>query len=300
MVNSLTLHAPAKLNLYLKVHGRRPDGFHDIETLFERIDLQDCLTFQSLPSGDIQVACDHPDVPVGPDNLVYQAIHRLKQDRSLPCGVRVTITKRIPVAAGLAGGSTDAATALMGVNRLWGLGLSRDELFPYAASVGSDVAFFLYDSPWALGTGRGEQIEEVFLEEQFWHVLVAPEIKVYARDVYAGLSKTLPNRLTRPRDNVKILIRSLKKRDLPAIERGISNDLEDVVIGICPFLEKVKQKVRALGISRVMVSGSGPTLFGMTRTEQEARNASRELKKDFNRVFVVKTSDRRSQFPEDR
>jgi len=113
------------------------------------------------------------------------------------------------------------------------------------------------------------------------------------------LSKISLNRLTSPRDDVKILIRSLKKRDLPAIEEGMVNDLEDVVMGMCPSLNRVKQRMRALGISRVMVSGSGPALFGLTRTEEEARNASRVLKKEFNRVFVVRTSDRRPQFPED-
>src|SRR6185436_451831 len=158
-MKSITLQSPAKLNLYLKIVNKRPDGFHNLTTLFERIDLADEITLTSEASGRIRVSCDHPQVPTGPKNLVYKAAALLKQDFGIKQGVHITICKNIPVAAGLAGGSSNAATVLQGLNKLWNLKLTKTRLAAYAARIGSDVAFFLYDCSWALGTGRGEVIE---------------------------------------------------------------------------------------------------------------------------------------------
>jgi len=287
--NSITLHSPAKLNLYLKVLNKRPDGYHNIETLFERINLFDDICLTVNQNRKIRVVCDHPHVPTDPKNLVYQAAQILQKDYGVTQGVTITIKKRIPVAAGLAGGSTNAATVLLGLNQIWGLNLSQSKLVSYAARIGSDVAFFLYDCSWALGTGRGEQIKRINLSAKFWHILVIPRLKIYSWKVYSGIKGRRMKILTKKDDDVNILIRSLKKYDFSEIGRRLTNDLEDEVVRLCPKLVSLKERLQQFSTQGVMVSGSGPGVFGVTKTEQEAKMIKSVLEKRFSQVFVVQT-----------
>ena len=292
-MSRLVLRSPAKVNLFLKVINKRPDGYHNLVTLFERIDLFDELTFVSNASGKVRLFCQDPQVPRGPKNLVYQVAHKLQKDFKVRQGVDIRIKKRIPVAAGLAGGSSNAATALVGLNRLWKLSLSRDQLVVYGKQVGADVAFFLYETPWALGTERGDKIRRLAIRPRFWHVLAVPRVKMYTRKVFEHLNlrhtAAPTNMLTKQSDNVNILIRHLRKKDLKAVSSRLCNDLEISVFQLCPKLRKLKATIRKLGAIGVSLSGSGPSIFALTDSQKQAEFLKSILKKRYSRVFVVGT-----------
>ena len=313
-MSRIVLQSPAKLNLFLKVQNKRPDGYHNIVTVFERINLVDVMSFQSIPHQTIRIVCDHPHVPIGPKNLVYKVARLLQNELGVQKGVQVCINKRIPVAAGLAGGSGNAATALLGLNRIWKLNLSKSQLLSYAKRIGSDVAFFLHDTSWALGTERGDQIKKLNIKTKLWHILVIPHIKMYSWKVYGGLKPQLihtnseskrllslkqnasqrrksgyTNVLTKINDDVNILIRNLKKDNILDVSPLLVNDLETEVIRLCPRLEKLKERLKTLNAKGVMVSGSGPCVFGLVTTEKEAELLNSILSKRFSRVFAVRT-----------
>jgi len=181
----IRLRAPAKLNLYLRVLGPRPDGYHEIETIFERIDLADELTFESadalsLTSSDSSLSC-------GEDNLIMKAARLLQQDSGQHHGARIHVKKQIPIAAGLGGGSSDAATTLLGLNELWGLRCSRERLVELAAQLGSDAPFFLSQAALAIGRGRGEWCEPISYALPLAHVLVVPDARVSTKESYEAL-----------------------------------------------------------------------------------------------------------------
>lgn len=295
----IRLSSPAKLNLFLKVLNKRPDGFHNIFTVFERIDLKDEISLRLNPIGAIHVNCAHPQVPRGPKNLVYRAAKLLQNDFRIKEGVDIHIKKNIPVAAGLGGGSSNAATVLQGLNELWKLRLSRPKLLSYARRLGSDVAFFLYDCPWAIGTQRGDCIQKLNIKTKLWHVLVVPCVKIYSGQVYGGLGLPggrLPHGqgprkvLTKRNDNANIFIHHLRRDDVSEIGRGLVNDLERVVLRLSPHLGKLKQRLKSLDTKGVMVSGSGPCVFAIIETEQQAKDIQRILSRRFSRVFVAKTT----------
>ena len=309
-MKSFILSSPAKLNLYLQVLNKRVDGFHNIKTLFERIDLADEITFTLNRKGTISVSCSHPHVPTGPKNLVYKVAQLLQQDYNVPYGVDIKIKKRIPVAAGLAGGSTNAATALQGLNRLWKLGLSRSKLISYACQIGSDVAFFLHDCSWALGTERGDKIKKVNLKRKLWHILVVPRVRLYSGRVYEALKLQLTpsagasvstlkrpkqkkeggtNVLTKRTDNVNIFVHYIKKNNSLKVGKLLSNDLEPAILKICPKLLNLKKRLKSLNTQGVMISGSGPSVFGLVENEKEAKRIKSLLSKRYSQVFVVRT-----------
>ncbi len=284
-MKSLALLSPAKLNLFLKVLNKRSDGYHNLDTIFERIDLCDQLVFTPNPSGKIRVFCDHADVPTDNNNLVYKAAQLLKDDFSLSDGVDIKIIKKIPVAAGLGGGSSNAAIALLGLNQIWKLRLNKTELLDYAKRLGSDVPFFLYDCSWARGSARGDDIQKLNIHTRLWHVLVVPSVKMYSKDVFSALNLEL----TKPNDDVNILIHSLKKNDLTTVGRLIINDLERAILKLRPELLKSKNEVRGENIKAVSFSGSGPAIFGITATQQEAEALKLKLDKYYTQVFTVRT-----------
>ena len=184
---ALTVRAPAKVNLFLEVLGRRPDGYHAVETLMLGVSLFDGLEFRDDPAGAVRLACTDPALGTGPDNLVVRAADLLRQRTGHPGGAAVRLVKRIPWAAGLAGGSSDAAATLAGLNRLWRLGLTREALAELASELGSDVAFFL-SPPAAWCTGRGEIVSPLRPGKRLHLVVVSPATGLSTPEVYRGCS----------------------------------------------------------------------------------------------------------------
>jgi 4-diphosphocytidyl-2-C-methyl-D-erythritol kinase len=225
-------------------------------------------------------------VPTGPKNLVYRVARLLQQRYGVHDGVDVKILKRIPVAAGLAGGSSNAATALIGLNRVWKLGLKRQELIAIGNTLGSDIAFFLHDCAWALGEGRGERIIPLKIKAKLWQILVVPKVKMYTPKVYNALDL---KKLTKRKDDANILIHSLYKKNINKIHNVLSNDLEYGILLLAPKLEAVLKRMKALGIKGVSFSGSGSSVFGLTDSKQAAETLCVLLKKRYSQVFVVST-----------
>jgi 4-diphosphocytidyl-2-C-methyl-D-erythritol kinase len=275
--------APAKLNLFLEVLGKRPDGYHDIESLMVAVDLHDTLTFADEPSGRITLRCDDPTLPTGDENLVVRAARRLKEEAGVGRGAAIALRKAIPAQAGLAGGSSDAAATLTALDRLWNLQTPPDRLDALAGEIGSDVAFFR-KAPAAVCRGRGERAEAVPLPAPLHFVLVCPPIGVRTADVYARL---VPPESPRP---LGPALEALAAADPAALGGALFNRLQDVAEALEPNLRAVRRALQTLGpsLDGHLMSGSGSAYFGLARDAAAAAEAARRLETlGLGRVRVV-------------
>lgn len=272
MTKVLTLASPAKINLYLKVLNKRPDGYHDIETVFERIDLCDKIKLRSIRK-DIVVLCDNPQVPCDSRNLVYRVAAVLKESYGVTSGVEITLNKKIPVAAGLGGASSNCASCLRGLNELWGLNLKKEEIFDIGSRIGADVAFFLMDTGRAIGRGKGEILEILPKGETFWYLLVNPGFEALAKDAYSGLNL----RLTPTGNNSKIDLHSLRKIQFKDLKGFLFNSLETPVQEKHKEISKIKTEIKKAGLKLSLMSGSGPTVYGIASSREEVLEAKKKL-----------------------
>ena len=268
----LRLRAPAKLNLYLRVLRKQPDGYHEIETVFERINLADTLTFRLRPAG-LTLTCTDPALSCGEDNLVVRAARLLQRAGGAAQGAGIHLVKRIPVAAGLGGGSSDAATTLLGLNRLWRLGLPRARLAALAVLLGSDVACFIQPQPFAIGQGRGERCRPV-AGRHLAHVLVVPRERLSTAAVYAGLRFPL----TPTAHSLTLFQHALRNGSLSELAEGLWNDLEPEAIRRCPVILTIHARLRDSGCLGVRMSGSGTAVFGLCRDVPHARAIARRVR----------------------
>jgi 4-diphosphocytidyl-2-C-methyl-D-erythritol kinase len=281
--------APAKVNLFLEVLGRRPDGYHELATLMTAVSLYDTLELTGLPSGEVRLTCDHPSLPTGPENLVWRAVELVRQRTGRRDGVAVRLRKRIPLAAGLAGGSSDAAATLAGLNRLWHLGWGREQLANLGAQLGSDVAFF-FSTPAAWCTGRGEVVEPLRLGRPLDFVLVCPPVGLSTADVFRAV--TVPEQ---PRDGAAVR-RAAEEGNVEALGRSLFNRLQPAAERLCPAVAELGERLAGLGPAGWLMSGSGSTVFALCRSPEEALLLSRALgtfreEGDGARVLVVRSCD---------
>ena len=294
----ITVRVPAKLNLFFEVLGKRSDGFHEIETLMAPIDLVDDLFFQVVPSGNVTLECvwvtanirgvndDLGSLPDAEGNLATRAVKLLRERAGVADGAHIRLIKRIPAAAGLGGGSADAAAALTAANLGWKLNWKLERLAPIAAELGSDVPFFLRRT-WALCRGRGEQIEPL-AGLGVWHaVVVRPP---------AGLSTAEVYRYCRPSEaasSAKPLVASLRRGDKRPLTRQIANDLQAAAEKLSPWIVRVLHEFRRFGCSASQMSGSGTSCFGICHSRRHARRVAAQLKaREIGRVFVVQIGGR--------
>lgn len=290
----LKLKAPAKLNLYLEVLDKRPDGYHNIRTIFEKVSLADEIIIRQTDDSKVKIKSDSKDIPEDSRNLAYKAASLLKEDLHILKGVSLQIKKRIPVGAGLGGGSSDAASALLGLNRLWNLKLSKAKLTSYAAKLGSDVAFFLSGASFALGSGRGEKLKPWNdFKKKLWHILVVPDLEVSTQEIYRefdSLNKikkiAFGNNLMQFSKWYGILYH---KNNFP-IDSLLFNRLEEATFRLYPQVKKLKESLRAQGVKNTLMSGSGGAVFGIVDSRKEGLRVAKKFShfKDL-RVFVVKT-----------
>lgn len=274
--------APAKINLSLDVLHKRADGFHEVKMIMTTIDLADRVELAELPSDEIQIISHNRFVPDDQRNLAYQAALLLKRRYGVKKGVSIAITKVIPVAAGLAGGSSDAAATLRGLNRLWKLGLSLDELAELGAEIGSDVSFCVYGGT-ALATGRGEKIQHIDTPPHCWVVLAKPTIGVSTADVYRNLNL---NNVTHP--DVEGMIEGIKGQDFEQICSHLGNVLESVTLKMYPEVANIKGQMKRFGADAVLMSGSGPTVFGLVQYESRLPRVYNGLRGFCDQVFAVR------------
>lgn len=258
----LRARACAKINLYLAVLGRLPDGYHDIETVFQSVDLYDELGFERAE--DIEVSCSIPEL-CGQGNLAHVAAEQLRAAAGVTFGARIHIEKQIPVAAGLAGGSADAAAALVGLNGLWRLGLSADALAGIAARIGADVPFCLVGGT-AFGTGSGTKLSKVTPLHDRLVVLGKPVGSLLASDVYAAFDED-PTEPHRSSTALRAYLDVEQEGDIGPL---MENALEPAVIGLMPPVRRVRDAALSAGANCALVSGSGPSVFAIADSQARA------------------------------
>lgn len=278
----LYIKAPAKINLTLDVLYKRPDQYHEVEMVMTTVDLADRIGLELRNDGKIVIHSSSGIVPEDDRNLAYQAAILLKNTYNVHEGATITIHKEIPIAAGLAGGSSDAAATLRGLNQLWNLNLSIDTLAELGANIGSDVPFCVYGGT-ALATGRGEKIQPLPAPPSCWVILAKPRIGVSTAKIYEGLN--LEN-IEHP--NTKQMMTALENKDYSLMCKSLGNVLESVTCSLYPEVAVIKNQMIRFGVDAALMSGSGPTVFGFVDSESRLNRVYNGLKGFCDEVYAVR------------
>jgi 4-diphosphocytidyl-2-C-methyl-D-erythritol kinase len=289
-MQAYSLIAPAKINLYLEIIGDRPDGYHELAMILQSIDLADQIDLRANGTDQIRVHCDDPQIPTDSSNLAYKAAalmaKQFPQVYSKFGGVDITIHKRIPMGAGLAGGSTDAAAVLVGMDLMWKLGLTQSEIQELAAQLGSDIPFCVTGGT-AIATGRGEQLAPLPSVDFLYAVLAKHRslaistpwaYKTY-RHQFSSSYVSGDNLLQRrQRVHSGEIVTAISQRDAKKIGQLLHNDLEKVVLPVHPQVEWLRQTLAEFDTLGVMMSGSGSTVFALVESKAQAEQVRQQLK----------------------
>ncbi|MCL0077742.1 4-(cytidine 5'-diphospho)-2-C-methyl-D-erythritol kinase [Peptococcaceae bacterium] len=279
----LKVKAHAKINLALKVLGKREDGYHEVEMVMQSLALHDKI-FLTLIRSDIELLVEG-DTPLDESNLAYKAAKAILEYSNCKQGIRIKLVKNIPAAAGLAGGSSDAAAVLLGINKLLKLGLDTEELMEIGKGLGSDVPFCIVGGT-ALARGRGEKIQPLPKAPKMGVVLIKPDFGVSTAQVYKRFSLDLVEK----KADVNAVVEAIKKGDIKGIATAIFNDLEYVTMDMHPCLEGIKRQLEDAGALGVLMSGSGPTVYGLAFDLGHANMLAKRLDIDNVRVIVTSTA----------
>ncbi|MBZ0270003.1 4-(cytidine 5'-diphospho)-2-C-methyl-D-erythritol kinase [bacterium] len=271
--DKLILESPAKVNLNLEVLGARADGYHAIRSVLIAVSLHDTVTF--TPTGRKFVFHGGLGTPKGEGNLAYDAAELVMSKTGVRHGLDLRIVKRIPIAAGLGGGSSNAATVLLGLNELWDLGLTQEELETMGLQLGSDVPFFLRGGA-CIATGRGEALEPIQCPTSLEMVLVTPPLKVTSQWAY----ENTPTETARSGSSTSMVKVALASGRWELLASHLVNDLEAAVLGEHAVVRSVRKKLKTAGALGVLVSGSGPTVFGFAEDAEKADAIAAELGKN--------------------
>ena len=294
-MKSLNLTSYAKLNLYLRVIRKRPDNYHSIFSLFERISLSDHIRLVLLSQRKIRIVLSGLSLPRGHNNLAYQAASLLQRKFGINEGVQIHLTKRIPISAGLGGGSSNAAVVLVGLNQLWKLNLGIKQLVALGRRIGSDVPFFLHNSSFACATHRGDKIKVLKLPVKLWHIIVIPRIKILSSLIYKRWDMRTQSGVVRGLRNQQSIIKILKsvllKKDFSKLGKLLFNSLQEVTTTMYPVIKRTSMALSDLGLEAISMSGSGSAVFGFVSSRKEAYVVARQLKAKSGNwdVFVAKT-----------
>lgn len=279
-MGKIKLKARAKINLTLDILGKRADGYHEVEMVMQTIELYDVLVIKETARG-IEITTSHPLVPAGSSNIAYQAAKMMADKYGINRGVKIDIKKNIPVAAGLGGGSSDAAAVLKGLNCFWGLGLAQEILQEMAAVIGSDVPFCIRGGT-ALAQGRGEVLSALPDVPVIWLVLAKPPLEVSTSEIYQHYD---PLRVgQRPQTNE--MVNAVREGNINGIIQNLANVLESVTFNRYPGVLRLKQAMDEAGARRSLMSGSGPSVFGVAQTREQAEEIAGNIGKRFPEMFV--------------
>lgn len=276
--------APAKINLMLDVLHKRADGFHEVEMIMTMVDLADRLELSEMKRDSIIISSQAGYIPLDEKNLAFQAARLIKDRYNVKSGVHIHLDKRIPVAAGLAGGSSDAAATLRGLNRLWRLNIPAQELQELGAELGSDVPFCVTGGT-ALATGRGERLTPIAGPPQCWVILAKPPINVSTAEVYGRVRAN--NIAVHP--SALRMQQALEAGDFAAVCAGLGNVLEDVTLKLHPEVQQLKEAMIKLGADGVLMSGSGPTVFGLVSKQSKVARIYNGLRGFCKEVYAVRS-----------
>lgn len=286
MKKNVVIEAPAKINLTLNVLGKRTDGYHELETVMQQINLRDKILLQSGGKG-IRISSSSEQIPHNEDNLAFKAAHLLCTEFSIQLGLQIYIEKNIPVEAGLAGGSTDAAAVILGLNEMFGLHLQLEDMLKLGLKIGSDVPFCLLGGT-VLARGRGEILTPLPPGPRLEMVLVKPGFQLSTAAVYNSLQL---DKIQNSPNNAAFL-EAWRKCDIIGIGLQMKNVLETVSIAKCPEIEIIKQKLIALGALNTLMSGSGPTVIGVFASQHEAQPAWEVMRDQYKETYLVSSYNR--------
>lgn len=285
------LLAPAKINLLLEIIGSRPDGYHELVMVMQSVDLADEIELKPIGGDRILLHCDHPHIPKDSTNLAYRAAKLMQNSFPRHGGVEITIHKHIPIGAGLAGGSANAAAVLVGLDLMWQLGLTRIELCSWAAQLGSDIPFCISGGT-ALASGRGEVLSPLTDLDHLYAVLAKYRslsvstpwaYKTYQQQFGHTYADSQAEQQERRRVGPSVpMLQAISHRDEQAIGAALHNDLEKVVLMEHPKVAQLRQSLSSKSTLGGMMSGSGPTVFALTRTRSEANQLAEAVKDEFN------------------
>jgi 4-diphosphocytidyl-2-C-methyl-D-erythritol kinase len=290
-MRSYSLIAPAKINLYLEILGDRPDGYHELAMILQSIELADQIYLRAIGTDTIIVHCDHPQVPTDQSNLAYRAVELMAQQFPNVFakfgGIEITINKQIPVAAGLAGGSTDAAAVLVGVDMMWQLGLTQPELQDLAAKLGSDVPFCLAGGT-AIATGRGEELSSLPSLDSLY-VVLAKDRNLMISTAWAYQTYRAQFGHSHVRDGESLesraasvhsgpMVNAIYSKNGAQIGQLLHNDLEKVVLPTTPQVVRLREAFQNSGALGTMMSGSGPSVFALCESEAHAQEIQQKVR----------------------
>lgn len=280
----LDIDARAKINLTLDVLYRRPDGYHEVEMIMQSIALKDHLTLELLSTSTVEVCCDIPGLPCDESNLAYKAAKLMIKEFNLDAGVKITLDKNIPLAAGLAGGSADAAAVMTGMNELFDLKKTAEELMMLGKTIGADIPFCIHGGT-AVARGIGEKLTPLKPVTKVGLLLVKPPGGVSTKQVYSRLD--VKNIKTRP--DTPAMIRNIIKKDVETMAKGLCNVLEEVTFELYPKLPLIKDELKRNGAMGSLMSGSGPTVYGIFETREDAKRAAEKMLKGDRTIIVTET-----------
>jgi len=312
----MKLKANAKINLFLDILNKRKDGYHNIKTVFQEISLPDKIFINEIKTGtplkrdSVSIVCDNPFIPTDKTNLVYKAADSIKKYSGIKKGVLIEIKKRIPVGAGLGGGSSDAAAVLKGLNKLWELNLTKNQLVKMAKKIGADVPFFI-EGGRCLGEGIGAQLTPLKIRKTKWYVLVKPSFEISTKFAYSLLTPlemshrdtvsltelTKSNKISKITPiNIGVTLNESEGSHQPSPKRFFANaqndnicfnKLEDIIIPRYPEIKKIKEKLVDCGAEFSLMSGSGSCVFGFVKNKSIGEKIKNKMKKDGYAVWLV-------------
>ncbi|MFO0794108.1 MAG: 4-(cytidine 5'-diphospho)-2-C-methyl-D-erythritol kinase [Candidatus Brocadiaceae bacterium] len=278
--------APAKINLYLEILGKRPDGYHEIETVMQAVSLYDYISIENHNKDAIEFTCSNPKLTTGEDNLVVKATRLFQKESNIFRGVKIHLDKNVPIGAGLGGGSSNAVATLLGLNKLWQVGYDENRLISLAGKLGSDTPFFVRGNT-AMCKGRGEIITPYFSNVTYNFIIVYPRFEISTATVYKNFTISLTKNLK----DVRLFLQSFDSGSPEKMGQCLFNRLEDVVFEIYPDIEKLKRILEGFGFCGVLLSGSGSALYGLCRGRDNAKEIEQKIKQlNVGDVFMV-TSD---------
>lgn len=294
-MDKLTVNSYAKVNLFLSVLKKRRDNYHSLQTIFERISLCDKLIMRDRADGRIVFTCSDNRLPSDERNLAVKAALAIQRLAGKGRGATIRLIKKVPLGSGMGGGSSNAAHVLTGLNKLWGLRLPLAKIVSIASQIGSDVPFFVYNRSFAWASGRGERVKPLsaLKNKVLWHVIAAPDINVSTPLIYSHWDKLSSGKnsrlsgLTRPASNAKLISLAFKEKDAFSLSQIVFNSLELVTEDLYPQVGRLKRSFASLGVKTILMSGSGPAVFGIVSTRKEAAAVAKQLKDRYRVKFAV-------------
>lgn len=281
-MNELTIKAPAKINIYLDVVGKRPDGYHELQTVMQSISLYDEVSVTKIPCG-IQLTCDKDYIPTDERNIAYKAAKAFKDKFEIKDGVKIHLEKKIPVGSGLGGGSVDAASVLLAMDHLFEASVKKEELIELGKSIGADVPFCLLGKT-ALAEGIGERLTQISNSADWDIVLIKPRFSISTAMVY----KNYKMQERPPNVSAKGMIDALESGSVTGVASNMYNALESVACNEYPEIEHIKKRLIEAGAKGALMSGSGSSVFGLFEDKESAKDSYGRFRKKYQQVYLVK------------